>query len=74
MHVPTYDIFSGRIDDAIWIEATKGLANAYERMAKIAEEKPGPYFVFCSESHTVCGSIDTSSQEQPNREDPPKAA
>jgi hypothetical protein len=64
MRVPTYDIFSGRIDDAIWIEATEGLVNAYEKMAKVAADKPGPYFVFCSESHTICASLDTSRQEQ----------
>jgi hypothetical protein len=68
MLVPIYDIFSGRIDDAIWIEAAEHLVNANDRMAKIAEEKPGPYFVFCLESHAVCSSIDTSSQEQRNRE------
>lgn len=64
MPVPTYDIFAGRVDkDATWIEAVEGLGNAYELMTRIAAETPGPYFVFCSRTHRICGSINTSQPE-----------
>jgi hypothetical protein len=64
MPVPAYDIFSGRVDkSAVWIETVEGLGNAYELMTKIAAETPGPYFIFCSRTHTVCGSINTSIRE-----------
>lgn len=62
--MPTYEIFSGRVDkNAVWIETVEGLGNAYELMTKIAAETPGPYFIFCSRTHTLCGSINTSSRE-----------
>ena len=65
MPVPTFDIFSGRVDkNAIWIEAVEGLGNAYELMTKLAAQTPGPYFVFCTRTHTVRGSIDTSMPEE----------
>jgi hypothetical protein len=59
-----YDIFAGRIDrEATWIEAVEGLGNAYELMTKIAAQNPGPYFVACSRTHRICGSINTSLPE-----------
>lgn len=61
MRVSTYDILSGRIDrDAVWIEAVQGFGNAYERMTRLAAQQPGPYFIFCQKTHTICGSIDTT--------------
>jgi hypothetical protein len=69
MRVPIYDIFSGsRNKDAIWLECTEGLGIAYQRMRELAAKFPGPYFVFCTRTHTVLASIDTSKvQEQKRR-------
>lgn len=62
--MPTYEILSGRVDiNAVWIETVEGLGNAYELMTKIAAETPGPYFIFCSRTRTLCGSINTSTRE-----------
>lgn len=56
-----YEIFSGIPDrDAVWIEAVEGLASALERMEKIAEDTPGPYFIFYAQSHSVVARMDTS--------------
>jgi hypothetical protein len=58
---PRFHLFSGIPDrDAIWIEAIEGLANASDRMKKLAAEKPGPYFVFSSFTYTVAAEIDTT--------------
>lgn len=58
---PRFDIFSGAPDkDAIWIEDVPGLAKARERMAEIAREIPGRYFVFSIHSHVLLGTIDTT--------------
>jgi hypothetical protein len=58
---PVFDIFSGVLDkDAVWVESVRGLANARERMERIAVEKPGPYFVFYTRDHSVLHLIDTS--------------
>lgn len=46
MYVPTYDIFAGRIDDAIWIEAAEGLVNAYEKDGKDSGGKAWVVFRF----------------------------
>jgi hypothetical protein len=62
--MPTYEIFSGRIDkNAVCVETVEGLGNAYELMTKIAAETPGPYFIFCSRTQRLCGSINTSTWE-----------
>ncbi|MGB7493844.1 MAG: hypothetical protein WBR26_24060 [Candidatus Acidiferrum sp.] len=61
MKVPTYEIFSGRLDkNALWIESVEGLGNAYQRMTELADQVPGSYFIFCIQTHTICGSINTS--------------
>jgi len=62
MPVPTYDLFLGRANsEAVWIEAVEGLGNAYEVMTKRAAEISGRYLLICSRTHTVRGSIDTST-------------
>jgi hypothetical protein len=69
MNVPQYDIFSGALDkNALWLEAVDGLGPAFERMKQIAANSPGTYFVFCSSTHKVLASIDTSAgpQQQKN--------
>jgi len=62
MKVPRYHIFSGvRDKDALWLESVEGLGAANERMKERAAEKPGPYFIFCTDTHAVLASINTSS-------------
>jgi hypothetical protein len=57
-----YDIFSGHDhEDAIWIDAVDGLAAAADRMNQLAREKPGPYFVFCTNKYKILICIDTSA-------------
>jgi len=64
MAAPTFEIFLGYFDKgALWVEAVRGLGAASKRMKERAEEFPGPYFVFCTKTHTVLASIDTSEQE-----------
>ena len=61
MKIPQYDIFSGSKDrDAIWLEAVEGLAAAVERMKDLANQSPGPYFVFGQDAREVLASVDTS--------------
>jgi hypothetical protein len=63
MRVPTVHIFSGfRDKDALWLDSVEGLGAADERMKQLAAEKPGPYFIFSTDTHTVLASIDTSIQ------------
>ena len=58
-----FDNFSWAIDnDARWLEAVGGLANAQRRMHEIATKSPGRYFVFCDFSHGVVALTDTSSE------------
>ena len=65
MTVPTYHIFSGLPDrDALWLEAVEGLGAAHDRMRERAVKRPGAYFVFCAQTHTVLASIDTSRPQQ----------
>ena len=63
MRVPHYHVFSGsREKDPLWLESVEGLGTANERMEQLAAEKPGPYFIFSTDTHTVLASIDTSIQ------------
>jgi hypothetical protein len=66
MHEPTYDIFSGAIDNQpLWLESVQGLDTAREHMKKRSEEKPGHYFLFSYATNTVLALIDNSDSEQP---------
>jgi hypothetical protein len=61
MNIPTYDIFSGYgYKDAEWIEAVPGWGAAVQRMKSLAEQNPGPYFLFCAKSCIILDSVDTS--------------
>jgi hypothetical protein len=61
MKVPQYDIFSGHVDrDALWLETVEGLGAAVAKMKEYAEQSPGCYFVFCTHTHSVLASVDTS--------------
>jgi hypothetical protein len=61
MSVPLYDVFCGHPNkEALWIEAVDGLGAANDRMKEHAQRNPGPYFVFCQQTHAVLAAIDTS--------------
>ena len=63
MRVPRFHVFSGfRDQDALWLDSAEGLAAANERMKQLGAEKPGPYFIFSTDTYTVLASIDTSVQ------------
>jgi hypothetical protein len=65
MQVPQYHIFSGfRDKNPMWLETVEGLATAHKRLQERATEEPGPYFIFCSETHAVVASLDTGGGEQ----------
>jgi|HubBroStandDraft_4_1064222.scaffolds.fasta_scaffold610276_2 hypothetical protein len=54
MSEPTFDIFSGTSDkDARWLESIEGLSKARDRMAHISAVRPGEYFLYSPESHTI---------------------
>lgn len=56
----SYDLFSGAPDDdVLWLEVIDGLNNAIARMKQRAQERPGRYFVYNTDSQTVIASIDT---------------
>ena len=61
LSVPLFDIFQGHYSgkNAIWVAAARGLAAARERMAQLAADKPGPYFVFSTRDQLVLAIIDT---------------
>jgi len=62
MRVPTFHVFSGfRDKDPLWLDSVEGLGTANERMEQLAAEKPGPYFIFSTDT-TFSRSIDTSIQ------------
>jgi len=56
----TFDIFSGtfRQVSVNWIAAVEGFEQAYQRMVMLADDKPGPYFIFNSKNRTCAASID----------------
>jgi hypothetical protein len=59
---PLYDIFSGCPDgSAIWIEAVPGLERAFQRMAELAVQTPGKYFVFSVRGGMLVASIDSDN-------------
>ena len=64
--IPTYDIFAGQFGftEVLWIESVEGLGNAQERMEKIAWDRPGPYFVFCTRTHQMLAAVDTSAKQK----------
>ena len=64
MDARTYHICSGRSkENAVQLEVARGIGNAYELMIKIAARSPGSYFIVCSKTKNVCGSIDTSERQ-----------
>ena len=68
MMIRMFDIFYGRVDkDAVWVETVEGFGNAYELMTKIAEGIPGCYFIVSQKTHTIRGSIDTSTKQPLSR-------
>lgn len=67
MRIPTYDIFAGSQGDALWLEAVAGLGAACDRMKERAAQSPGIYFVFCTETHKVMATIDSSKDGEVRR-------
>jgi hypothetical protein len=60
--VPVFNIFNGRFGekDVVWLGAAEGLHTARESMLRFAEDQPGEYFVFCSDSQLIVAAVDTS--------------
>lgn len=57
---PKFDIFAGVPDrDAVWVCTVRGLANARERMERIAAERPGRYFIFYAPDRTILAQTET---------------
>jgi len=60
---PLFEIFSGLPEEnAMWLEAVAGLADARSRMEHIAAETPGAYFIFSALGHAIVAKIDTSAK------------
>jgi hypothetical protein len=59
-----YDIFSGAVDDPLWLEAVKDLNAATVRMEERAREIAGPYFIFSSDEQKVLVTLDTSPRSE----------
>jgi len=56
---PKFDIFSGEIHkNAVWLEAVVGLDQARARMEQLAAERPGRYFIYCSQSNSVVAHLE----------------
>ena len=65
MSEPTLDIFSGTSDrDARWLESIQGLSKARGRMERLAEVRPGAYFLYDPLSHSILAKSDTTKQLQ----------
>jgi hypothetical protein len=65
MSEPTFDIFSGTSDkDARWLESIEGLLQARNRMTHIAAVRPGEYFLYSPESHTILAKSSTAKSLQ----------
>ena len=60
--VPVFNIFSGRFGekDVVWLGAAEALDAARDSMFHFAENQPGEYFVFCSDSQLIVAAVDTS--------------
>jgi hypothetical protein len=46
------------------LEALEGLGAACERMRQLAEQTPGPYFVFSIESKAILATEDTTLMKE----------
>ena len=62
MKAQAYDIFSGSLDNPLWLGVVETLEAACERMKKRAQETPEHYFVFCVSTQTVLAALDTSER------------
>jgi hypothetical protein len=65
MHGLVYDIFEGvREKNPIWLESVNDISLAFSRMRELAHSRPGPYFIFCAQTHAVIARVDTSAAEE----------
>ena len=56
-----FDIFEGEVGrEPLWRERADGVADAIETMQRMADSKPGPYFVWESRTQQVLAMIDTT--------------
>jgi hypothetical protein len=57
-----FHIFSGAdSEDALWVEAVRGLVRARERLDEIATRNPGRYLLFSFASRAILAKTDTAS-------------
>ena len=67
----TFDVFAGtEKDKAIWRCSVQGEAEAVFIMKKLADEKPGPYFVFDVEYAQIVAVV--AGRPSPKPESNPK--
>jgi hypothetical protein len=59
----TFDIWSGTPQKTgKWLDTVTGLAEARKRMAELAAQTPGPYFIFSAWNRCILDQIDTREQ------------
>lgn len=59
---PIFDIFLEAHDkDAQWLESVNGPGAAVDRMREIARKRPGRYFVFSRETHSMLAVVEVSA-------------
>jgi hypothetical protein len=57
-----YDIFQGAPrEEAVWLEAIRGVTAAKARMQEIAQINPGRYFILSTENNSIIDSIDNAT-------------
>ena len=67
MSAQLFEVFSGEPQrDPMWIGTEQSREKAEERMAKLAAEKPGKYFVWFASSQKVVAEVDTTHQPTDN--------
>jgi hypothetical protein len=65
MDEETFDIFAGDPEEqGSWVAAIAGLSNARQRMARMAEETPGKYFLFSGRSQHILSRMQTFKKNE----------
>jgi hypothetical protein len=59
---PRYEVFQGPPSHPLWLESFGDLETASLRMKLCAAMRPGPYFIYCTDSGRILVAIDTSSK------------
>jgi hypothetical protein len=64
MTAPKFDIFSGTPNaNPLWMDAVEGIDAAQSKMYELANERPGPYFVYAVWRNEIVAIVDTSCGE-----------